>query len=125
MDEKKVHAWKIASQDDYVAAQSMSDDEFLLHGEVVCYHAEQAVEKLVKAFLVSRGEENPEGPLSQLWDRAVAEEPALEAWGEKVGILCDYASPIPGVLEIARDEMDAALRDAGDILDALDSYLPN
>jgi HEPN domain-containing protein len=54
MDEK-VNKWFIIAESDLVTARKLISEKIL--NAVVCYHCQQAVEKLLKAFLVSKNKE--------------------------------------------------------------------
>jgi len=60
--------------------------------ETACYHAQQAVEKILKAFLISRGATAPRTHnLVALLDAAVELEPSVAGLKEACSLLTPYA----------------------------------
>jgi len=53
--DKKVNKWLMIAESDLITAKKISKDKIL--NAVACYHCQQAVEKLLKAFLVSKNKE--------------------------------------------------------------------
>ena len=54
MDEK-VNKWLMIAESDLITARKLANEKIL--NSIVCYHCQQAVEKLLKAFLVSKNKE--------------------------------------------------------------------
>jgi len=53
--DKKINKWLMIAESDLITAKKISKDKIL--NAIACYHYQQAVEKLLKAFLVSKNKE--------------------------------------------------------------------
>ncbi len=110
--------WLQHARSDLCLAQSRPDDEAILL-ETLCFHAQQAAEKAIKAVLVLSDVEFPRthniGTLVELLPADVARDPALD----DATILTEYAvsSRYPGVWEaVTEDEFQNALAMAASIV---------
>lgn len=126
MDGQALHLWLRAAQDDFTATQFLMDEE-PLRREIVCFHAEQAVEKILKAFLVYHGKEIPEGKdCAGLLEACVAIEPSLARFRDTAALVspyADYDEAFPAWVELSDGEMAQAVDFAGEVLDAVQPLL--
>ena len=86
--------------------------------EMVCFHCQQFVEKYLKAFLVSKGQEPPYiHDLAKLSALCETENPDFGQIKHKCAILTEYGVQprYPGGMEIIEEDMVRALQFAVDI----------
>jgi len=86
--------------------------------EIVCFHCQQFVEKYLKAFLVSKGQEPPYiHDLAKLASLCEAENPIFGQIKQKCIILAEYGVQprYPGGMQIIEEDMVRALHFAADI----------
>jgi len=86
--------------------------------EIVCFHCQQFVEKYLKAFLVSKGQEPPYiHDLAKLASLCETENPIFGQIKQKCIVLAEYGVQprYPGGMQIIEEDMVRALHFAADI----------
>ena len=116
--EKEAKQWiEIANKDLALAEHVVKTMRPIPH-ELVCFHCQQFVEKYLKAFLVSKGQEPPYiHDLAKLIAICEKETPAFAEIKEKCIILTGYGvqSRYPGNMEIIEEDMIRAMHLATEI----------
>jgi HEPN domain-containing protein len=95
--------------------------------EIVCFHCQQFVEKYLKAFLVSKGQEPPYiHDLVRLADLCEIENPGFVQIKQKCVVLTEYeVQPrYPSEMQIIEEDMVRALHFATDIKNFMREKLP-
>ena len=95
--------------------------------EIVCYHCQQFIEKYLKAFLVSKGQEPPHiHDLAKLASLCKIEYPDFGQIKQKCIILTEYGvqSHYPGNMQIIEEDMVRALHFATDIKTFMRGKIP-
>jgi len=126
-DSLNILRWIRFAQRDYDASQKMS----LLHHpvplEIVCYHCQQSVEKILKAYALAHSE-----PLVKTHDlesvlkQCMKYDEQFAAFADICAILTEYAIASRYPLDedwINEHDMQAALKGANDILEFTKSRL--
>jgi HEPN domain-containing protein len=87
-----VAAWLHKARQDLAAASVLAGSPERLAGPVL-FHAQQAAEKSIKAFLVLKGYPFPKThDLTELLNRAADFEPRFAEWHDRVGPLTPYGA---------------------------------
>jgi len=95
--------------------------------ELVCYHCQQFVEKYLKAFLVSKGQEPPQiHDLAKLVFLCENENPVFGQIKQKCITLTEYGVQprYPGNMQIIEEDMERALHFAVDIKTFIQEKIP-
>jgi len=95
--------------------------------EIVCYHCQQFVEKYLKAFLVSKGQEPPHlHDLAKLAALCESENPDFGQIKQQCMILTEYGVQprYPGNMQIIEEDMVRALHFAEDIKTFMREKIP-
>jgi len=95
--------------------------------ELVCYHCQQFVEKYLKAFLVSKGQEPPYiHDLAKLVSLCEVENTDFGQIKQKCIILTEYGVQprYPGYMQIIEEDMARALHSAADIKTFMREKIP-
>ena len=126
-DPDEVREWLQNAKDDLFSAQIlMEHDPPVL--DTACFHCQQAVEKLLKAFLVWKAVYFEKvHSLPYLLDLCEVQDPGVASLRERVEALAPYAVEIryPGkVLEVSPKEAQEALTTAELVWDFVLSFLP-
>ncbi len=89
--------WYLKAEHDLAAAEALRRaDAPQSFAEIIAFHAQQAVEKWLKGWLVSRGiRAGKTHDLAGLVRRASRLEPAFEGWMETAALLTEYAVALP------------------------------
>jgi HEPN domain-containing protein len=120
-------AWLVKADEDWLCVRNEMDAA-RQPWSVICFHCQQAAEKYLKSFLVSRGVK-PERThdLAQLVDACVRLDAALSILRPACVKLSDFAVDIryPGVpVEVEEQMAREAMEIAGQICDAIRKKLP-
>jgi HEPN domain-containing protein len=120
-DSLNVNEWVRFAQMDFDAAKNMS----VLHKpkplEIICYHCQQSAEKILKAYAIAQGE-----PLIKTHDinlilkQCVKYDQQFDDYAKTCIKLTDYAVAArypAGEDSVTEDDMNAALKDATEILE--------
>lgn len=94
--------------------------------EIICYHCEQAVEKMLKGFLVYHDVDVPKThDLVQLCELCSSISSEFDTISEMCLDLSPYAVQIryPSHIELVEADMQAALKDCQNVLDFIDIRL--
>jgi HEPN domain-containing protein len=121
-----VRLWLRKARHDWFAARELSALRRTVL-DTVAFHCQQAVEKTLKAYLVSRAAEfEKTHDLIWLLDRCVAFEPEFDALREVIRPLSAYAvvSRYPGPAEPTRAQVDQALSAVAQAWEAVTRRLP-
>lgn len=127
MDENALHLWVIAAQNDYAATQELQDEEVHSTSEVICFHAQQAAEKILKAYLVFFDEAvpNEEKSCTALLDMLQSHDPEVKKLKSDAELLNEYGSADQGwgIVEIPDDVMARVITSTEHILDYVEEKL--
>ena len=110
--------WIEFADRDLALAEHTAKTMWPIPHEIVCYHCQQFVEKYLKAFLVSKGQEPPYiHDLAKLAALCEIENPDFGQIKQKCIILTEYGVQprYPSYMEIIKEDMDRALHFATDI----------
>jgi len=121
-----VRAWLTRARHDWLAAQALFTPGAVVL-DVIAFHCQQAVEKTLKAFLVSRGIEfEKTHDLGWLLDLCVGEDPGLDALREALKPLSAFAVAFryPGPSEPTRTQVAQGLAVVRDVWEAVTRRLP-
>lgn len=125
MDENELRGWVRAAQDDFNATQFLLDED-PIRPEVICFHAEQAAEKMLKAYLVLHGREVPPTQdcveLLRLCSDFDPEAKRLSAEADKLSGYQEFDQGW-GIVEITWEELEKVLSSSEKILDYLEPKL--
>jgi len=116
--EKEARQWIELADKDLALAEHTAKTMRPVPHEIVCFHCQQFVEKYLKAFLVSKGQEPPYiHDLVKLTALCEAENPELGQIKQKCIILTQYGVQprYPNDMEINEEDMTRALHFAADI----------
>ncbi|MFQ5632660.1 MAG: HEPN domain-containing protein [bacterium] len=105
--------WFKKAENDFKAACDLSDRPEDPLPDIVCYHCQQACEKYLKAFLVSKGKDPPRvHDLDSLLDLLTEEEMSLNQLRKIIEPLTPYAVEYryPGEWATDEEAQDALLR---------------
>ena len=94
--------------------------------EIVCFHAQQAAEKIVKGFLVSKGIEPPKThDMQVLLEMCVDIDIKFDDIYEEATTLTNYAVHLRYPTEFALTEQDAekAIENADKVMDFVRAYI--
>ena len=125
MDEKEIRGWVRAAQDDFNATQFLLDED-PVRSEVVCFHAEQAAEKMLKAYLVMhRVPVPPVQDCQALLQLCATFDPDISVLEEDAARLGGYQEFDQGwgIVEITQEELESVLSSSEKILDYLEPKL--
>jgi len=121
-----VEAWLTKARHDLRSAVRLSEGEEI-YLDVAIYHCQQAAEKAVKAFLVSRNEDfGKTHDLEALVTLAAKQELRFESWVDIADSLTPYATAYrypSAVAEPDEEEFKEALTAARSVLDFVSSVL--
>ena len=127
-DPDEVEEWLQNAKDDLFSAQILIENEPTVP-ETACFHCQQAVENLLKAFLVWKAVYFEKvHSLPYLLDLCEVQESGFASLREKVEALAPYAVEIryPGkVIEVSSKEAREALATAESVWDFVLSFLPD
>lgn len=122
-----VSEWLRYARMDYdVALHDMSFHPLPI--EIICYHCQQAAEKVLKAVLIHHGKEVPHIQDTQrLWKLAAALEPTLSPFMPQSSRLANFATitRYPKELQLNENDMQGALDDARAIVEAIEALYQN
>jgi len=116
--EKEARQWIELADKDLALAEHTAKTMRPVPHEIVCFHCQQFVEKYLKAFLVSKGQEPPYiHDLVKLTALCETENPELGQIKQKCIILTQYGVQprYPNDMEINEEDMTRALHFAADI----------
>jgi len=116
--EAEASRWIEFADRDLALAEHTAKTMWPIPYEIVCYHCQQFVEKYLKAFLVSKGQEPPYiHDLAKLAALCETENPDFGQIKQKCIILTEYGVQprYPSYMEIIKEDMDRALHFATDI----------
>ena len=126
-DPDEVREWLQNAKDDLFSAQILIEHAPPVL-DTACFHCQQAVEKLLKAFLVWKAVYFEKvHSLPYLLDLCEVQDPGVASLRERVEALAPYAVEIryPGnVLEVSPKEAQEALATAELVWDFVLSFLP-
>jgi HEPN domain-containing protein len=113
-----VKQWVELADKDFALAEHTAKTMWPVPHEIVCFHCQQFVEKYLKAFLVSKGQEPPyTHDLVKLAALCETENPDFGQIKQKCIILTEYGVQprYPGGMEIIEEDMVRALHFSADI----------
>ncbi|MCL2044262.1 MAG: HEPN domain-containing protein [Treponema sp.] len=113
-----VQQWIEKADKDLALANHTAKTMWPTPHEIVCFHCQQFVEKYLKGFLVSKGQEPPyTHDLVKLTSLCETEKPEFGQIKQKCVVLTEYGVQprYPGGMEIIEEDMMRALRIAEDI----------
>jgi len=113
------------AENDWITASSGVDHDFPL--DTVCFHVQQAAEKLLKAALVVRGVDYPlTHDLKRLIDLAVAEYPLLAEFRTRLPAYTEFAVVMryDEAAYPTREETMEALETVGRLRESIHKLLP-
>jgi HEPN domain-containing protein len=116
--EAEASRWIEFADRDLALAEHTAKTMWPIPYEIVCYHCQQFVEKYLKAFLVSKGQEPPYvHDLAKLAALCETENSDFGQIKQKCIILTEYGVQprYPSYMEIIKEDMDRALHFATDI----------
>jgi HEPN domain-containing protein len=122
----EVRQWLIKGRNDWTAARKLfasAEPEI----DVVAFLSQQAVEKTLKAYLLSRQVDFPKThDLSLLLDQCAADEPSFETLRDRVEPLSQYAVAFryPGPADLPRSAGESALRVTAEVWAFVTGLLP-
>ncbi len=99
MSSRIVKEWIRKADHDFIAAQTLLRNKRENLGDVVCFHCQQTIEKLLKAFLTSKKQKFPKShDLGKLLTEASKSDGTMELIRDLIEPLTDYAvsSRYPG-----------------------------
>jgi HEPN domain-containing protein len=115
---QEVEQWIKLADNDLALAEHTAKTMWPIPHEIVCYHCQQFVEKYLKAFLVSKGQEPPYiHDLAKLASLCETENPNFMQIKQKCIILTEYGVQprYPGNMQLNEEDMKRALHFATDI----------
>ena len=118
--------WVRLAQMDYDAAENMVNLHNPVPIEIVCYHAQQSAEKILKAYAIANGEKLIKThDLSVLLNQCARHSPDFSNHAKSCITLTMYASfsRYPSSVEITEQQMHLALEEAKSILEFTKSRL--
>ena len=107
-----VQQWLTLADKDLALAEHTAKTMYPIPYEIVCFHCQQFVEKYLKGFLVSRGQEPPYiHDLVKLITLCEAENPEFGQLKQKCIVLTQYGVQprYPGGMQIIEEDMNRAL----------------
>jgi HEPN domain-containing protein len=116
--EEEVRQWIELADKDLALAEHTAKTMWPTPHEIVCFHCQQFVEKYLKAFLVSKGQEPPYiHDLVKLADLCETENPVFGQIKQKCVVLTEYGVQprYPNEMQIIEEDMARALHLAIDI----------
>ena len=125
--EEIVKQWIELADKDLALAEHTAKTMWPTPHEIVCFHCQQFVEKYLKAFLVSKGQEPPYiHDLAKLAALCEAENHDFGQIKQKCIILTEYGVQprYPGGMEIIEEDMVRALHFAIDIKTFMREKMP-
>jgi HEPN domain-containing protein len=125
--EAEARQWIEFADRDLALAEHTAKTMWPIPHEIVCYHCQQFVEKYLKAFLVSKGQEPPHiHDLAKLASLCETENSDFRQIKQKCVILTEYGVQprYPGYMEIIEEDMARALHFAADIKTFMREIMP-
>jgi HEPN domain-containing protein len=125
--EDAVRQWIDLADKDLASAEHIAMTLWPIPHEIVCYHCQQFVEKYLKAFLVSKGQDPPYiHDLVRLAALCAGECSEFAEIKQKCAVLTLYGSVAryPGGMQIAEEDMSIALQCARDIKAFMQEKIP-
>ena len=119
--------WFKKAQSDLITATHMFENVHPKELDISCYHSQQAVEKVLKGFLVYNGENPPyTHDLTVLCQRCAEYENTFSDYDDDFIVLSEYAARTryPDDFEIEVPETAAAINKAYEIYDFTLDFLP-
>jgi HEPN domain-containing protein len=116
---KEYIEWLKYAEDDIITAKTMRKIDSPPM-EIVCYHCQQAAEKLLKAFLVLKEEPVLKThDLAFLNSRCIMLDESFKNISKECFRLTNYGvnTRYPGIMDIITEDMDKAISDADKIKD--------
>jgi HEPN domain-containing protein len=117
--------WYRFARMDITAANTLNEHARPKPLEIICYHAQQCVEKMLKGFLVTNSVDPPKKhDLSLLCDMCIE---ADNRFGE-LSDLCDFLTVFgvqpryPNEIEVLNEDARKALRDVQTVMDFFRKY---
>jgi len=128
-DNKIIMEWKRLADMDLSAARLLFEMHRPIPVEIVCFHSQQAVEKMLKCFLVFKGVEPPKiHDLRELLKMCVKFESGFDNFRRETDTLIDYAvlPRYPAELELDETDGEMAIKYAVKVTDYVNVIvLPN
>jgi len=125
--EAEARRWIEFADRDLALAEHTAKTMWPIPHEIVCYHCQQFVEKYLKAFLVSKGQEPPHiHDLAKLAALCESENPDFSQIKQQCIILAEYGVQprYPGNMQIIEEDMVRALHFAADIKTFMREKMP-
>ena len=124
---EEIRAWLVKAQHDWLAARHLLTPDCVVL-DIVAFHCQQAVEKVLKSFLVSRGIEfEKTHDLGWLLDLCVGADADLDGLRPAVRPLSAYAIVFryPGPAELTRTQAERAIAVVQQVWDFVTQRLPH
>jgi len=125
--EAEARQWIELADRDLALAEHTAKTMRPIPHELICYHCQQFVEKYLKAFLVSKGQEPPYiHDLAKLASLCEVENTDFGQIKQKCIILTEYGVQprYPGYMQIIEEDMTRALHFAADIKTFMREKMP-
>ncbi|MDR0497197.1 MAG: HEPN domain-containing protein [Treponema sp.] len=116
--EAAIKQWLELANNDLAIAQHTAKTMRPVPYEIVCFHCQQFVEKYLKGFLVSKGQEPPHiHDLVKLVSFCETEDSQFGQIKQKCAVLTEYGvqTRYPGGMQIGEEDMTRAIHFAEDI----------
>ena len=124
---EEIRQWIELADKDLALAEHTAKTMWPIPHEIVCFHCQQFVEKYLKAFLVSKGQEPPFiHDLAKLAALCEIEKPDFGQIKQKCMILTEYGVQprYPSAMQIIEEDMLRALHFAADIKTFMREKMP-
>ena len=125
-DNKIITEWKRLADMDLSAARLLFEMHRPIPVEIVCFHSQQAAEKMLKCFLVFKEVEPPKiHDLRELLKMCVKFEDDFDKFRKEADILTDYAvlPRYPAELELDETDSKIAIKYARKIRDYINGLV--
>lgn len=122
-----IFKWFKKAEDDLIVAKYLFEDLYPKQTEIICYHAQQSIEKALKGFLIYNGIEAPKThDLVALCRMCAKINPAFKEKIDDCAVLTLYNSitRYPNEIEMDENEAASAIEKAQTIYDFIVEMIP-
>ena len=125
-DIKDYIKWIEMAEKDLRIAQHLNEHFYPTPHDTICYHAQQSIEKAMKAFLIYHGEEYPKTHQLNYLRRAIEEKICPLDWDSKTLIAIsryEVISRYPTVIDCNEQDSQFALKNADKFLQSIEAKI--
>jgi len=120
MDNLNVAKWIKFAQTDFDHVIKTVETHHPIPVEIMCYHCEQSIEKILKAFMIAKGGTlTKTHDLDVLLERCKQHSPDFDIFDDACERITTYTTPsrYPSDIELTESDMRQAIKDASKILE--------